>query len=153
MRGLLAALVLVAVATGTACRREPQVARPPSIVAAVPAPRPNVDRASGCERQAARFAAWREQSRGGGAVSWVAHYSTRDDLCYALLALAAPVGRERQPAIVTELWDVFGPTLFAESTADPRPEARRTFCRIDLSEDPFASCEVTEFFVREHMAH
>jgi hypothetical protein len=58
---------------------------------------------------------------------------------------------ERAP-LVTELWNASEATLLASFTTDGRPDMRRDFCRIELSENPFTSCLTAEFFIRQHVS-
>jgi hypothetical protein len=123
--------------------------------APIAAPGGSGDRTTACDRQAARVAAWRGRSIDGRVhePSWIGHYNDRDKVCYALLALTIPAANSGPPPLVLELWNAFDAALVAESTADPRAEMQRAFCRIDVSEDPFASCAVADFFIRDRMTH
>jgi hypothetical protein len=108
-----------------------------------------------CETQAARMAAWRARRTEGAPAhepAWLGHYSGSDDVCYAVIAGKVPVA-DGEPPLVTELWNGFEATLLATFTSDGRAEMRRDFCRIDLAENPFTSCLVAEFFVRQHLAN
>jgi hypothetical protein len=116
----------------------------------------SIDRTLECERRAARMAAWRGQTAGGAPglePAWLGHYSSRDDVCYAAVAGNVTVANGEPPPLVTELWNAFEATLLATFTSDRRAEMRRDFCRIDLAENPFTSCLVAEFFVRQHLAN
>jgi hypothetical protein len=110
-----------------------------------------------CETQAARMAAWCRRIASGASghePAWLGRYSSRDDVCYAVIAATAAVANSEQTApLVTELWNAWEATLLASFTSDGRPEMRRDFCRIDLSENPFTSCLTAEFFVRQHLAN
>jgi hypothetical protein len=107
------------------------------------------DRAALCREQGVQLAAWRGRSVDPAhPPAWISHYSTKYDVCYALVALAIPDARL---SFVTELWDVFGAAVLAASTTDQRPEVRRRFCQVDLSDDPFTSCAVADFFISTHM--
>lgn len=115
-----------------------------------------IDRKLGCARQAARMAEWRGRGTSGVQVheaAWLGHYSDRDDVCYALMTRNVTTNVSGEPPLVTELWNAFEATLLATSTNDRRADVRRDFCRIDFAEDPFTSCLVAEFFIRQHMAN
>jgi len=109
------------------------------------------DRVSLCGEQAVQLAEWRGRSVDPAhPPAWVSRYSTRDDACYELIALAVPNASDRM-SFVTELWDVFGAAVLASSTTDRRPEIRRRFCQVNLSDDPFTSCAVADFFIATHL--
>jgi hypothetical protein len=103
------------------------------------------------------MATWRSGGTSGVGVhepAWLGHYSGRDDVCYAAVAgRVATAEGEPPPPLVTELWNVFEATRLASFTNDRRAEMRRDFCRIDLAENPFTSCLVAEFFIRQHLAN
>jgi hypothetical protein len=114
------------------------------------------DRSAACERQAARMATWRGGATGGTPVhepAWLGHYSDRDDVCYAAMTGSVVVADGEPSPLVTELWNAFEATRLASFTSDGRAEMRRDFCRIDLAENPFTSCLVAEFFIRQHLAN
>jgi hypothetical protein len=115
----------------------------------------SIDRTLECERQAARLATWRGRGAGGTPVdepAWLGHYSGRDDVCYAAMAGSVAV-TDGEPPLVTELWNAFEATRLASFTSDGRADMRRDFCRIDVAENPFTSCLVAEFFIRQHLAN
>lgn len=102
------------------------------------------------------MAAWRAGRTAGAPLhepAWLGRYSRRDEVCYALIAGKVPLADGQPPPLVTELWDGFEATLLATFTTDGRAEMRRDFCRIDLAENPFTSCLVAEFFIRQHVAN
>jgi hypothetical protein len=112
------------------------------------------NRSLNCEKQAARVAAWRGRTIDEDIhePSWISHFSHKYRACYVLVTNSLPVPNIAPP-LVMELWDAFDATLLAESTTDPRAEVRESFCRINISEDPFTSCEVANYFIREYMTH
>jgi len=57
------------------------------------------------------------------------------------------------PPEVKELWNAFEATLLATATSDARGEIQRDFCRIDVADDPFTSCRVAEFFIRQRLTN
>jgi len=102
------------------------------------------------------MATWRSGGTSGVPVhepAWLGHYSGRDDVCYAAVAGSVATTEGEPPPLVTELWNVFEATRLASFTSDRRAEMRRDFCRIDLAENPFTSCLVAEFFIRQHLAN
>jgi len=131
-----------------------RVTLPATIQSAVARDEP-LDAAARCRSQAARIAAWRGESIGRDrdqAVNWVSHYSEKYDACYVLMNYRAPIRHGAAP-LVAELWDALDATVLAASTGDGRREIRRDFCQVNLSDDPFTSCAVAQYFVDEHMAH
>ena len=109
------------------------------------------DRVALCGEQAVQLAEWRGRFVDPARPpAWVSRYSPRDDVCYELIALAVPNAQDRV-SFVTELWDVFGAAVLASSTTDRRPEIRHRFCQVNLSDDPFTSCAVADFFITTHM--
>jgi hypothetical protein len=112
------------------------------------------NRSFNCDKQAARLAAWRGRTINEHThePSWISHYSDKYHACYVLVANSLPVPNS-PPPLVMELWDAFDATLLAESTTDRRAEMRESFCRINIAENPFTSCAVADFFIRDYMMH
>jgi hypothetical protein len=152
-----AGLLISAAAVATFASREPPTMVYPRVAAIAVAEHVTpVDRKVGCARQAVRVAAWRGRNTVGDYATdptWTSHYSERDDVCYALIADSVPTANEQPPPEVKELWNAFEATLVATATSDQRRDVRRDFCRIDLADDPFTSCPVAEFFIRQRMSN
>lgn len=151
-----AGLLMSAAAVATLVSREPRtILYPPVIAVPVAEPVSPGDRKVGCARQAVRVAAWRGRRTGdrAGETTWISHYSDRDDVCYALIADRVSTANGQAPPEVKELWNAFDATLLATATGDRRGDMRRDFCRIDVAGDPFTSCPVAEFFIRQRMTN
>ena len=82
---------------------------------------------------------------------WVGHYSHKYDQCYVLID--RHVFLPGSAPVVSELWEAFEAAILAEYTDDARTTIRRSFCQVALSDDPFTSCEVSKYFIDEHMKH
>ena len=112
--------------------------------------------ATGCPDQAIRMmrAGWFRSVHDPrvDVVRFQDHYSPKYDQCYVLVDTSVSVANEGA-AVVSELWDAFDATALALCTDDERTVLRRRFCQVTIGADPFTSCGVCRFFIREHMAH
>lgn len=81
---------------------------------------------------------------------WTAHFSPKYDACYMLVERRGDGGAL---AVVSELWDAVEIEVLAEYTHDSDAAVRRRHCQVTLSEDPFTSCAVAQYFIDEHMRH
>jgi hypothetical protein len=156
----ICASLTIAVILTSGCRRLTEAARSDHRDATTPVAVSAVNRRGRerCEVQAARLAAanlWRGRSLDPAderLLRWVSHYSDKYDDCYVLLDHQIGV-QNGAAAVVSELWDGFGAAVLASYTQDRRSTIRRQFCQVDLSDDPFTSCLVSQYFVAEHMTH
>jgi hypothetical protein len=162
-RAVIVALAVAAASSAPACRRSapdvparaPQSAGAPVRGAARAQP---PDRRTGCADQAARVAAhpgWRTPLVGrppNHARRFTDHYSEKYDECYVLIERAVPV-EHGADAVVSELWEAFDAAVVAEFTSDPRADVRRSVCQVSVSDQPFTSCRVAQYFIDQHMQH
>jgi hypothetical protein len=151
--GRLVELLLLVAFVTSGCRGNSTA--PANVEARAPVARPAtrdaVDRAQGCRAQADRIA--QSSLRGDDRpLHWTPHYSPKYDQCYVQLERRIG-GRDGSSLVISELWEPFEAVVLAVHTTDAHDRARRSYCQVALSDDPFTSCMVSKFFIDEHMQH